>query len=43
MSGEESIVPDEWYTIAERDLGACKVLLEEDDRFLPVAASQLQH
>ena len=42
MSGEESVVPAEWYVIAERDLGACKVLLGQDDRFLPVVASQLQ-
>lgn len=42
MSEEESLVPAEWYAIAERDLGACKVLLKAEDIFLPVAGALLQ-
>lgn len=32
----------EWYTRAERNLGACKILLHENDSLLSVAAMQLQ-
>ena len=30
MSEEETVVPAEWYALAEADLGVCKVLLLSD-------------
>ena len=42
MTENDSLVPDEWYEHAARDLGAAKALLHDRDEFLAVAGMLLQ-
>ncbi len=42
MTENDSLIPDEWYAFARRDLAAAKALLRDRDEFLPVAGMLLQ-